>query len=111
MKIKIKVTINDKKCIYDALKIDNKIIYNDEDYSVIIDLNNNTLKRRNLDYDINLKFIKNEKTNGYLNINNHQFSLEIFTNELTISDNLVLIDYKIITTLESVLYKVEVIYE
>ena len=111
MKLKIKVTTNDEINIYDSIKTDNKIIYGDKTFKVMLDLKNQILEKQTLEYKIKLSFKNDRKTEGYLNINNNKLALEILTNDIKISDDLVLIDYEIITTNEKVLYKVEVVYE
>ena len=115
-KIKIKVTLksNNEESIneYIAIKDKNKLIYHDNEYKVIIsNLNSLKLKRENLDSLFEMEFIQNKKTKGIclLKKQNYQIELDILTDYVIIKDDNLVIKYKVLTTNQEVLYKLEVL--
>ena len=114
-KIQIKVILknNDDESVetYSAIKSENKIIYQEKEYKVTLNFENDLrLKRENDEYLFDMKFIANKQTKGicYLKKENYQIELDIFTDYVIIEDNCFIIKYKVLTTNQEVLYKLEV---
>jgi len=115
-KIKIKVTLksNNEENIneYIAIKDKNKIIYQDNEYKVIIStFDSLKLKRENSDSLFEMEFKQNKKTKGIclLKKQNYQIELDILTDYVIIKDDNLVIKYKVLTTNQEVLYKLEVL--
>lgn len=75
-----------------GIKNDNIITYKDNDVLVSIKIDNSIKMKRN---NIEFIFIKNKNTNCIYNIYNKNLTLNLFTNEIIISDKYIEIDYKI----------------
>lgn len=82
-----------------GIKTKNKIIYKENDITVIIKLFKSKIEmnRACKDYEINLVFEKNKKTMStykLLDVNKY-FLLETKTNELVIEENKIIINYEL----------------
>lgn len=109
-KIRIKATVNDEKFLFKGIKKENKIIYKDNDVSVIIDISNIIiLTRENLDFKINLIFDKKENTKGVylLKSSNNYLELQIKTEKLVVLENSIEIIYNINSNEETINFKLE----
>ena len=75
----------------------NEIIYNEGEIKVIITILDNkiTMSRINDDYVIKMEFILNSITEGIYDIKdvNTKFNLAVETNELTINDGMIFVNY------------------
>lgn len=114
-KINIKVTLKShlEESIqnYSAIKTDNKIIYQEKEYKVTLTTSSNLkLKRENNEYLFEMEFIPNKQTNGicYLKEQNSQIDLDILTDYVIIEENIIIVKYKVLTTNQEVIYKMEV---
>ena len=86
-KIEIKATIDNKIFLCKGIKNQNKIIYKDNDISVMIDISNIViLTRESLDFKLKLIFDQNENTKGVylLKSSNNYLELQIKTEKLVI---------------------------
>ena len=112
-KINVVVTIKNKNDIseekYIAIKNNKKITYQEKNCKTKILLDNFKIIRENEDYLVEMNFIPNKKTKGkyLLKENNNQIELEILTDYLIVEDNLILLKYKVITTEQDVIFKLE----
>ena len=110
---KVKVTIKNESNVcteeYFVKKIKEKIIYYEKNCKTTIFLNNFKIIRENDEYVIELNFIPNKITNGkyLLKKENSEILLEIMTDYLIIDDNLIILKYKVITTDQDVIFKLE----
>lgn len=114
-KIEIKVILkNDSEESvekYSAIKDKNKIIYQEKEYIVTLITDEILkLKRENEDYLFEMEFKSNEQTKGicYLKKEKSQIELDILTDYVIIEDNIIIVKYKVLTTNQEVIYKVEV---
>lgn len=114
--LKIRTTIqnNDEISIenYTAIKNQNKIIYNEKEYKITIYLEDSTkIIRENDDYLFSLEFISDKQTRGtcLLKENNSIVDLDILTDYVIIQDDLIIIKYKVLTTQQDVIFKLEVL--
>lgn len=76
--------------------IGNDINYLEDDTKVVIKITDKVyITRENKDYILNLIFIKNKKTNANLVLkeNNYKLDLELFTNDLVITKEKIIINY------------------
>lgn len=111
----IKVTIESDEITsynFKAIVKNKKIIYNDNLYKVIVDYSNNLkIIRENEEYLFELEFISNMETKGrcFLKKQNTSLELDILTDYIIIEHNLIVVKYNIITTDQSVLYRLEII--
>jgi len=115
MKKQIKVTLktNNEETVnsYLAIKTDNKIIYQDNEYKVTLNMKDDIkLTRENEEYLFEMIFKQNVKTKGrcYLKQERSQMDIDILTDYVIIEDNCFIIKYKVLTTEQDVLYKLEV---
>ena len=111
----IKVTLknNDEEIVenYKAIFNNNRIIYQEKEYKVtIITSDILKLKRENNDCIIEMEFIPNKQTKGicYLKDQNSQIELDILTDYVIIEKDIIIVKYKVLTTNQEVIYKVEV---
>ena len=114
-KINIRVTLKsdleESVQNYSAIKIENKIIYQEKEYKVTLTTSNNLkLKRDNEEYLFEMEFIPNKQTKGIccLKKENSQIDLDILTDYVIIEENIIIVKYKVLTTDQEVIYKVEV---
>lgn len=115
MKIKIRVILKNNDMVsnmeYTAIKDDKKIIYKDKDGNVTLMLGSPLrLIRENNDSKVDLEFIPNNITKGncLLKKENLNIDLEILT-DYVIIDDIISIKYKVVTTEQDVVYKLEVL--
>lgn len=98
--------------IYKSIVNNKKIIYTEKEFKVTVDYNN-TLKiiRENDEYLFELEFISNMETKGrcFLKKQNTSLELDILTDYIIIEHNLIVVKYNIITTDQSVIYRLEII--
>ncbi len=109
-KVRIKTTINEKKSIFIGIKKQNRIIYNDIDILVAIDIADIvTLRRENSEFKLNLIFDKNKNTKGIylLKKSNKYLELQVKTEELIIESNNIKIIYHIVDGAETIEFKLE----
>lgn len=112
-KIKVTLKTDDVESTqeYNAIISNKKIIYNEKEYKVIIDYNDILrITRENNEYLFKLEFINNKKTTSkcILKENNSELYLDILTDYIIIEDNLLIVKYDVITTNQSVLYRMEI---
>ena len=99
IKLKAKLISNDDNLNIDiqGIKIDNKIIYKENDIHVTLLIENNkiTMKRATPEYIIELYFDKNESTLSkyYFIGGNKIFNLNTNTKEININNNIIEIKY------------------
>ena len=89
----------------------NRIIYQEKEYKVtLITSDILKLKRENDDSLIEMEFIPNKQTKGicYLKEQNSQINLDILTDYVIINEDIIMVKYKVLTTNQEVVYKVEV---
>lgn len=113
-KIKIKVTLRSEnevsEEIYTAIKTNNKIVYKEKSCNTTLILNDNLkMIRSNDESNIELLFIADKITNGICMFENQLLNLEILTDYVIALDNVIIVKYKVLTTEQEVLYKLEVI--
>ena len=99
-------------CEYNAIINDKKILYNEKEFKVVIDYSDNIkITRENLEYLFKLEFISGKKTKGicYLKGENKTLELDILTDYIIIENNLIIVKYDVITTEQSVEYRLEII--
>ena len=113
-KIQIKVTLktNEEESVetYSAIKSENKIIYQEKEYKVTLNFKDYLkLKRENDEYLFDMEFEANKQTKGIclLKKENSKIELDILTDYVIIEDNYFIIKYKVLTTNQEVLYKLE----
>ncbi len=110
---KAKITIKNDDSIseevYTIIKTKNKIFYQEKEYKTTIILDNFKIIRESNECIIELNFIPNKNTNGkyLLKENNKQIDLDILTDYLIIEDNLLILKYKVLTTDQDVIFKLE----
>lgn len=116
-KIKIKVTLktNEEETeeIYQAIKTEQKMCYHDSKYRVTIFFNEPRLIRENDEYIMEMKFKQKEKTiaNCYIKQMKQNIKLDMITKQLTIDENLIVIEYDVLSTEQTVLFKLEVLHD
>jgi len=95
---------------YQAIINNNKIIYNEKEFKVILDCNNFKMKRENDEYLIKLQFENNKQTKGYcvMKKENVKLDLDIITDYIIKENNLIIIKYNVITTEQNVIYRMEI---
>ena len=110
-KINVLVTLKNEDNIskeeYIALKNNNKIIYEEKEYKTTIFLDGFKIVRKSKDYLIEMDFIPNKTTKGFYLVGDKQIDLEILTDYLIIKDNLILLKYKVLTTEQDVIFRLE----
>ena len=113
-KKEIKVIIKNNSDIseekYLALKDEQKIEYFEKDVKTSLILKNNIkLKRENDNYFLEMEFIPNKTTEGIYKLKNENLniSLEISTDYVIIEENFIIIKYKVISTKQDVIFKIE----
>ncbi|MEG2322038.1 MAG: hypothetical protein RSB71_00915 [Bacilli bacterium] len=110
-KINIRIKINNEPfIIYQAIKINNKIIYNDNDCLVTLIIKDNiVMTRENKDYLISLDFINKQDSCGncYLKKENFNTLLDIKTNSIIKDKTSLQIKYYIKTTKCKMHYELE----
>lgn len=94
----------------------NEIIYNEGEIKVIINILDNkvTMSRINDDYVIKMEFILNSITEGIYDIKdvNTKFNLAVETNELTINDGMIFVNYHLNLNNEDMgIFKFQLDYE
>lgn len=94
----------------------NEIIYNEGEIKVIITILDNkvTMSRINDDYVIKMEFILNSITEGIYDIKdvNTKFNLAVETNELTINDGMIFVNYHLNLNNEDMgIFKFQLDYE
>ena len=97
-------------------KNNNEIIYNEGEIKVIINILDNkvTMSRINDDYVIKKEFILNSITEGIYDIKdvNTKFNLAVETNELTINDGMIFVNYHLNLNNEDMgIFKFQLDYE
>lgn len=97
-------------------KNNNEIIYNEGEIKVIITILDNkiTMSRINDDYVIKMEFILNSITEGIYDIKdvNAKFNLAVETNELTIKDGMIFVNYHLNLNNEDMgIFKFQLDYE
>jgi hypothetical protein len=111
IKVILKNNLDESISKYDAIINNNKIIYNEEEYKVVLEYND-TLKitRENSEYLFKLEFISNKKTSGkcILKQSNLTMDLDILTDYIIIENNLIIVKYNVITTNQNVLFRLEI---
>ncbi len=80
--MKIRITLNNENKIYECIKNNHIYNYKDEDVLVAIDVVNNVIVRKSIDYEVCLKFKIDEVTNNNCLYNNNEFVLEVKTYEI-----------------------------
>lgn len=111
IKVILKSNLEESVQHYSAIKTDNKIIYQEKEYKVTLTtFNNLKLKRENDEYLFEMEFIPNTQTKGicYLKKENSQIDLDILTDYVIIEENIIIVKYKVLTTNQDVIYKMEV---
>lgn len=113
-KIKIKVTLRSENEVseeeYLAIKTNNKIIYQEKNCMTTLFLDSNLkMVRSNEETNIELLFIADKKTTGICMFNNQILNLELLTDYVVVEEKVIIIKYKVLTTEQDVLYKMEVI--
>ena len=105
----IKNDINVTKENYKANIYENKIVYNEKNCKMIINLSEYKIIRENKEYLIELNFEPNKITKGiyYLKNQNSKIILEILTDYFIVEKNMIIIKYEIITTKQEVIFKLE----
>lgn len=96
---------------YQAIINNKKIIYNEKNFKVIFDYNDVLkLTRENEEYLFEMEFIPNKQTKGicYLKKEHAKIDLDILTDYVINEDSIIIVKYKVITTNQEVIYKVEV---
>ena len=114
-KISIEVTLDSNSEVskekYNAIKDKNRIIYQEKECKVTI-LTNEFLKmkRENDDFLFEMEFIPNKETKGicHLKKENLKMDLQILTDYVIIEENIIIVKYKVLTTNQEVIYKLEV---
>lgn len=114
-KINIRVVLKNDDILteeeYVAIKKDNKITYQENDYKVSLIIGE-TIKliRENNDTIINMEFNKDSHTKGscMLKNSNAVIDLDIETSYLMVNEDII-IKYKVLTTNQEVTYKLEVL--
>ena len=111
--IKVVLKNNNEESIekYDAIVNNKRIIYNEKEYKVKVDYNENLkIIRESNDCLIKLEFISNKKTKGICSLKkeNSNLELDILTDYIIIEDNLIIVKYDVITTNQSVIYRLEI---
>lgn len=94
----------------------NEIIYNEGEIKVIITILDNkvTMSRINDDYVIKMEFILNSITEGIYDIKdvNTKFNLAVETNELTINEGMIFVNYHLNLNNEDMgIFKFQLDYE
>lgn len=96
---------------FKAIKDTDKIIYNEKDYKVTIYLKKPLkLIREDKDCVIEMNFLEDEQTKGrcYVKQEKSAIELDILTDYVIIEDSVIIVKYKVLTTNQEVVYKVEV---
>lgn len=96
---------------YSAIKDKNRIIYQEKEYKVtVITGEVLKLKRENDEFLIEMEFIADKQTKGicYLKKENSQIDLDILTDYVIIENSVIIVKYKVLTTNQDVIYKLEV---
>lgn len=111
--IKVTLKTNSEESLesYLAIKTENKIVYQEKEYKVTLNLKDNLkLKRENNEYLFEMEFIPNKETKGIclLKKENSQIDIDILTDYVIMEDDCFIIKYKVLTTDQDVLYKLEV---
>ena len=110
--IKVILKNNNEESIekYDAIVNNKKIIYNEKEYKVKVDYNDNLkIIRESNDCLIELEFISNKQTKGKCVLKEGAtLCLDILTDYIIIEDNLIIVKYDVITTNQSVMYRLEI---
>lgn len=111
-KINIEVILKTNDCDsiekYSALKRENKIIYQEKSFKTTLVLDSIfKMKRENDEYLFYLEFESDKITKGYCLIKkyNKQIDLDIMTDYVIIEEDLIILKYKIITTEQVVVFK------
>jgi len=113
-KVKVKVTLKTKEDELEeyhlAIKTRDKITYQEKEcMTTLIFKENLKMIRKSKDTNIEMLFISDKITNGICEFNNQKLSLDILTDYVIIEENVIIIKYKVLTTEQDVLYKLEVI--
>jgi len=95
---------------YQAIKNNNKIIYNEKEFKVTLNYNDTfKMTRENGEYLFELEFISNKQTKGKCVLKEGAtLCLDILTDYIIIEDNLIIVKYDVITTNQSVIYRMEI---
>lgn len=113
-KIDIKVIIKSNNEIseenYKALKLAKKIEYLEKEFKTsLIFTDNLKIIRENADYLLKLEFIPNKETCGlvFLKKEKENIELKILTDYVIVEKKVIIIKYKILTTNQNVIFKME----
>ncbi len=113
-KIDVKVIIKNNDEVseekYMALKNNQKIEYLEKEFKTSLFLKDIVkIKRENADYLFMMEFIPNKETKGSCKLKkeNITIDLEILTDYIIIEENIIIIKYKVLTTQQDVLFKLE----
>lgn len=96
---------------YTAIRDKNKIIYQEKEYKVTLIIDKSLkLKRENEKYLFEMEFIADKQTKGicYLKGEKSQIDLDILTDYVIVEESVIIVKYKVLTTNQEVIYKVEV---
>ena len=113
-KIDVKVIIKNNDEVseekYMALKNNQKIEYLEKEFKTSLFLKDIVkIKRENADYLFMMEFISNKETKGSCKLKkeNITIDLEILTDYIIIEEKIIIIKYKVLTTQQDVLFKLE----
>ena len=110
VKVKLKSNVEEIENVYSAIKLKDKIFYQEKDCKVTFLLNDLKLIREKEDYFIEMNFKIKEITECIINQFNKQFVLKIKTNLIVIKDKLILIEYQLLDTEEVIVFSLEELY-
>lgn len=113
-KVDIKVIIKNNNEIseekYVALKTSKKIEYFEKEFKTSLKIKEPLeLIRENNDYLFIMEFIPNKQTNGVCKLKKENviIDLNILTDYIIIEENIIIIKYKVLTTEQDVIFKLE----
>ena len=115
-KVKIEVILKTNDCNsmeeYNALLNNNKLIYQEKEFKTTLTIDKKfTMKRESAEYLFYLEFEANKCTNGYCMIKNYnkRINLDILTDYIIIEKELLILKYKIITTEQEVIHRLNLL--
>lgn len=112
--VKVILKNNNEESIekYDAMVNNKKIVYNEKEFKVIINYNDELkIKRENDEFLFELNFKSDKQTKGIclMKKENVTIELDILTDYIIIEDNLIIVKYNVVTTNQDVIYRLEIL--
>lgn len=99
--------------IYQAIQTEQKIIYQDSAYKVTVLFNYPKLIRENDEYLLEMEFQNKEKTIStcFLKTLKKDLKLDIITENLIVEKDLLIVQYRVFSTEQTVLFRLEVLHD